>query len=116
VCGQYTSLCEHSNSCKKICHNLGYIGDDEANAAAFSSDGWLKTGDLCFIDHDGFVYVVDRLKELIKYKAYQVNTGSVHIKLVEQFGRRTSISEIINCCFNLAGRTCRAGACASFSS
>ncbi|KAF3330942.1 4-coumarate--CoA ligase-like 7 [Carex littledalei] len=50
----------------------GYIGDDEANAAAFDSDGWLKTGDLCYIDQDGFVYVVDRLKELIKYKAYQV--------------------------------------------
>lgn len=54
------------------CHNLGYIGDDEANAAAFDSDGWLKTGDLCYIDHDGFIYVIDRFKELIKYKAYQV--------------------------------------------
>ncbi|KAJ1686167.1 hypothetical protein LUZ63_017557 [Rhynchospora breviuscula] len=50
----------------------GYIGDDEANAAAFDSDGWLRTGDLCYIDEVGFVYVVDRLKELIKYKAYQV--------------------------------------------
>ncbi|KAJ3703677.1 hypothetical protein LUZ61_007382 [Rhynchospora tenuis] len=50
----------------------GYIGDDEANASAFDSDGWLKTGDICYIDQDGFLYVVDRLKELIKYKAYQV--------------------------------------------
>jgi long-subunit acyl-CoA synthetase (AMP-forming) len=50
----------------------GYIGDDEANAAAFDSEGWLKTGDLCYIDQDGFLFVVDRLKELIKYKAYQV--------------------------------------------
>jgi long-subunit acyl-CoA synthetase (AMP-forming) len=52
----------------------GYVGDDEANAAAFDSDGWLKTGDLCYIDQDGFVFVVDRLKELIKYKAYQVSS------------------------------------------
>ncbi|XP_020106386.1 4-coumarate--CoA ligase-like 7 isoform X2 [Ananas comosus] len=50
----------------------GYVGDDEANASAFDSEGWLKTGDLCYIDQDGFVHVVDRLKELIKYKAYQV--------------------------------------------
>ncbi|KAK1319340.1 4-coumarate--CoA ligase-like 5 [Acorus calamus] len=37
-----------------------------------SSDGWLKTGDLCRFDQHGFLYVVDRIKELIKYKAYQV--------------------------------------------
>ncbi|VAI02488.1 unnamed protein product [Triticum turgidum subsp. durum] len=45
----------------------GYVGDGEANAAAFDSEGWLKTGDLCYIDQDGFLFVVDRLKELIKY-------------------------------------------------
>ncbi|KAJ3671458.1 hypothetical protein LUZ60_007537 [Juncus effusus] len=50
----------------------GYIGDEEANATTFDSEGWLKTGDLCYIDQDGFVHIVDRLKELIKYKAYQV--------------------------------------------
>ncbi|KAK9120021.1 hypothetical protein Scep_018114 [Stephania cephalantha] len=50
----------------------GYVGDERATADAFDLDGWLKTGDLCVIDNEGFVYVVDRIKELIKYKAYQV--------------------------------------------
>nr|WGU11326.1 4-coumarate:CoA ligase 12 [Crinum x powellii] len=51
---------------------MGYLGDDDANVTTFDSDGWLKTGDLCYFDGNGFLYVVDRLKELIKYKAYQV--------------------------------------------
>ncbi|CAA0816543.1 4-coumarate--CoA ligase-like 9 [Striga hermonthica] len=50
----------------------GYAGDDEATSATLDSEGWLKTGDLCYFDQDGFMYIVDRLKELIKYKAYQV--------------------------------------------
>ncbi|XP_075633799.1 4-coumarate--CoA ligase-like 9 isoform X1 [Castanea sativa] len=50
----------------------GYVGDPEANSATLVADGWLRTGDLCYIDEGGFLYVVDRLKELIKCKGYQV--------------------------------------------
>ncbi|TYJ25597.1 hypothetical protein E1A91_A07G060700v1 [Gossypium mustelinum] len=50
----------------------GYVRDEKATAEILDSEGWLKTGDICYFDSEGFLYVVDRLKELIKYKAYQV--------------------------------------------
>ncbi|XP_017970078.1 PREDICTED: 4-coumarate--CoA ligase-like 9 [Theobroma cacao] len=50
----------------------GYVDNEEATAATVDSEGWLRTGDLCYIDNEGFLFFVDRLKELIKYKGYQV--------------------------------------------
>jgi acyl-CoA synthetase (AMP-forming)/AMP-acid ligase II len=50
----------------------GYHNNPEATAITLDEDGWLHTGDIAHIDTDGHVYVVDRLKELIKYKGFQV--------------------------------------------
>ncbi|DBA02172.1 TPA: hypothetical protein N0F65_004807, partial [Lagenidium giganteum] len=50
----------------------GYLNNPKANQAVFTDDGFLCTGDIGLIDEDGFVFVLDRVKELIKYKAYQV--------------------------------------------
>ena len=51
----------------------GYIGNAEATSTTLVGEGWLRTGDLCYIDEEGYLHVVDRLKELIKYKGYQVS-------------------------------------------
>ncbi|MDH5421015.1 MAG: AMP-binding protein, partial [Acidimicrobiia bacterium] len=50
----------------------GYLNNPEATAATVDSDGYLHTGDIGHVDSDGHYYIVDRLKELIKYKGFQV--------------------------------------------
>jgi long-chain acyl-CoA synthetase len=44
----------------------GYWKKPEATAATFTSDGWFKTGDIARIDDDGFLFITDRKKELLK--------------------------------------------------
>lgn len=51
---------------------LGYIGDEAATDAIIDSDGWLHTGDVGYYDNDFQFFIVDRIKELIKWKGFQV--------------------------------------------
>jgi acyl-CoA synthetase (AMP-forming)/AMP-acid ligase II len=60
----------------------GYLNNPEATAATLTEDGWLRTGDIARIDEDGNTYIVDRLKELIKYKGYQVPPAELEAVLV----------------------------------
>ncbi|XP_044511468.1 probable CoA ligase CCL5 isoform X2 [Mangifera indica] len=63
-------------------NQTGYFSNEEATASTLDSEGWLRTGDLCYIDEDGFIFVVDRLKELIKYKGYQVPPAELEALLL----------------------------------
>jgi acyl-CoA synthetase (AMP-forming)/AMP-acid ligase II len=60
----------------------GYLNNPEATAETLVDDGWLRTGDIGRVDEDGFFYIVDRLKELIKYKGYQVPPAELEAVLV----------------------------------
>lgn len=51
----------------------GYLNDEKSTAQALDSEGWLHTGDVVYFNDEGYLYVVDRIKELIKYKAFQVS-------------------------------------------
>jgi acyl-CoA synthetase (AMP-forming)/AMP-acid ligase II len=64
----------------------GYLGNDKATSETIDAEGFLHTGDLACVDSDGCVYIVDRLKELIKYKGYQVPPAELEALLLTHPG------------------------------
>ncbi|CAH8383144.1 unnamed protein product [Eruca vesicaria subsp. sativa] len=60
----------------------GYLNDLEATARTIDEDGWLHTGDIGFVDDDDEIFIVDRLKELIKFKGYQVAPAEIEALLI----------------------------------
>jgi acyl-CoA synthetase (AMP-forming)/AMP-acid ligase II len=62
---------------------LGYLNKPDATAETITDDGWLRTGDIARVGEDGSFYIVDRLKELIKYKGYQVPPAELEAVLIQ---------------------------------
>ena len=60
---------------------LGYSNNDQANKETFDGAGWLRSGDTGYYDEDGFLYLVDRIKELIKVKGLQVRAKNHHLDI-----------------------------------
>lgn len=60
----------------------GYLNKADETAACLDSKGWFRTGDVGYIDLDGDVFIVDRVKELIKYKGFQVPPAELEAILV----------------------------------
>ena len=65
---------------------LGYLNNPQATAETIIDNGWLRTGDLGFVDDDGYLYIRDRLKELIKFKGFQVAPAEVENALLSHPG------------------------------
>jgi acyl-CoA synthetase (AMP-forming)/AMP-acid ligase II len=60
----------------------GYLNEPEATAHTIDTEGWLHTGDIGYVDEDGHFYIVDRAKELIKYKGFQVPPAELEAVLL----------------------------------
>jgi acyl-CoA synthetase (AMP-forming)/AMP-acid ligase II len=61
---------------------LGYLNNEKANQETFDKDGWMRTGDIGKADEDGYITLTDRLKELIKYKGFQVPPAELEALLL----------------------------------
>ncbi|HZV95331.1 MAG TPA: 4-coumarate--CoA ligase family protein [Candidatus Nitrosocosmicus sp.] len=60
----------------------GYLDQPEETAACLDRDGWYHTGDVGLVDPEGYFYIVDRTKELIKYKGLQVAPAELEALLI----------------------------------
>lgn len=67
----------------------GYLGRPDATAAAFTADGWFRTGDMAVRDPDGYVRIVGRkATDLIKSGGYKIGAGEIENALLEHPGVR----------------------------
>ncbi|OEL16247.1 putative 4-coumarate--CoA ligase 1 [Dichanthelium oligosanthes] len=60
----------------------GYLDNPEATKNSIDDAGWLHTGDVGFVDDDDEIFIVDRLKEIIKYKGLQVAPAEIEALLI----------------------------------
>ncbi|XP_058449941.1 uncharacterized protein LOC131429669 [Malaya genurostris] len=73
VTGKTLGPNQHGELCFKGSQIMkGYVGNEKATGETIDKDGWLHSGDVGYFDEDLEFFIVDRLKELIKYKGYQV--------------------------------------------
>lgn len=61
----------------------GYYGNDDMTQNAFDSDGWFLTGDVGYFDADGYLYIVDRKKDILKYCNYQISPSEIESLLIQ---------------------------------
>ncbi|HZI49887.1 MAG TPA: 4-coumarate--CoA ligase family protein [Pyrinomonadaceae bacterium] len=74
---------EEGEVCVRGPQNMkGYLNNPEATARTVDADGWLHTGDIGYADEDGHFFIVDRVKELIKYKGFQVAPAELEAVLL----------------------------------
>ncbi|CAG0906747.1 unnamed protein product [Cyprideis torosa] len=61
----------------------GYLGDPKKTAEVLDKDGWLNSGDVAYYDTDGYYYIVDREKEMIKFRSFPMSPFLIERTLME---------------------------------
>lgn len=70
--------------CIKVSYRfLGYYGNQQATDELFDDEGYLLTGDIGHFDNDGFLYIVDRKKDLMKYCGFQISPSEIDAYLTK---------------------------------
>jgi acyl-CoA synthetase (AMP-forming)/AMP-acid ligase II len=81
--GQEVAVGDAGEVCVRGPHVMkGYLNHPEATAHTIDADGWLHTGDIGVCDEEGYLTIVDRAKELIKYKGFQVAPAELEALLL----------------------------------
>lgn len=89
--GRWTAIGERGELCIRGANVMkGYWNKPEANAEAFTPDGYFRTGDVGYMDADGYVYIVDRTKDMILCSGYNVYPRVIEEAIYEH----PSVSEV----------------------
>ncbi|XP_058820875.1 uncharacterized protein LOC131683068 [Topomyia yanbarensis] len=80
---------------------LGYLNNAESTRDAFDEEGFFKTGDVGYFDQYGFLYVIDRIKDIIKYKNYQISPSDLEA-VIEQID---GVKQVCVCGIPVADRS-----------
>ncbi|KAK3123556.1 hypothetical protein QOZ80_8AG0632690 [Eleusine coracana subsp. coracana] len=80
-CNTVGEICIRDNQIMK-----GYLNNPEATTKTIDDEGWLHMGDVGYVDDDDEIFVIDRLKELIKYKGFQVAPTKLDAILITHAG------------------------------
>lgn len=85
--GQKCGLNESGEVCIQVPYPfLGYFGDEESTKNAFDSDGWILTGDIGYFDEDEYLWLVERKKDILRYRGWHVSPSEIENLLIEQPG------------------------------
>lgn len=68
---------------KRSCRFGGYYGDEESTNALYDAEGFLRTGDIGRFDQDGWLYLVDRKKDIIKYRNFMISPSEIESFLLK---------------------------------
>lgn len=88
--GNRCGINENGEICiKQLYKSLGYYGNEEATKQLIDDEGFIRTADIGYFDEDGYLYIVDRKKDLLKYCSFQISPAELESYLIKFNGIKT---------------------------